>query len=74
MIPAPSPTADTPPRGRIRPIMVVKEANRRATMAPPPGQVHQADRADLVKGREDSVRQCSERQVGASSATKLRVG
>jgi len=74
MIPAPSPTADTLPRGRIRPIMVVKEANRRATMAPPRCQVHQTDRAGPVKGREDSVRQCSERQVGGSWATKLRAG
>jgi len=54
--------------------MVVKEANCRVIMARPQGQAHQADRADPVKGREDSVRQCSERRVGGSSATKLRVG
>ena len=74
MIPAPSPTADTPqPLGRIKPIMVVMEGNHRFTTARPCSRVHQVDRVDRVKGKEDLARQCLGRQVGDSLAIRFRV-
>jgi len=75
MIPAPSSTPDIlPPLGRIRPIMVVMEGNRRLTIARPLSRAPQADPVDPVKGNEDSVRQCLGRQVVDSLAIKFRVG
>jgi hypothetical protein len=68
MIPEPSLTADTPhPRGRIPPITVLLEGNHRART------VRHRDRAEPPPGREDSVRQCSGRPAGASSAINFKV-